>query len=467
MPIHVSSRMEVVAAEAPNEAPNKEQLDLSPGALVNLGSLMKPMKEIYPPVDADDGPMTDDGGIETGAGPATSGMKAHFINSSEFNKQSQNWITGPTGVNLNASAFSAAINVSTPRIWTFGFMTANQVESVIDTGWVTDATTISIIYLHYNGMSLSNYHDHRLYVEDDGKMKKLADLPEPSTVGAGVMWRTLTFKEAKMREFRLILPGNCWFIGVYVNLNATMKKAPNKFLAMIAGADSWSEAAGGVLASPVGGAWPTGTYKTDNMPQGLIEATGWGLIMGGQGGTGYFNVNDGVSHDNGYVDAAGTSAFMSQSRVDFYNAHFKAKRPLVLNIGGWNDGPLGGTPYRDHYSARVLDGIDRYLAIDPGIQMVFLGIQPVSITPGDSRDLSNLGISDAVAARSDNAQFISIIDMWADSSTGADSERTANTNATDTIHLTVKGGRTVGDYFAKKLSTIEIPRSYVNAMLAA
>ncbi len=440
------------------------QLQGPSGPQVSLGSLMKPMKDVWPAVDATNGPITADSGIVAGT-PSTSGLTLYAWDSGMFNTQSQSWVVTPTGANQNTSGFSACMNASTPRIHTFGSLTNYPLESNIDFSFVTDATTITLFYFVNGAYSGNTYHDHQIYAEYNGSMRKLTMLPATFNASNGVMYRTITFKEAREREMRVMLPMNGWLIGVYINTTATIRKAPNKMF-VITNGDSWNEPGGNILASPIGGAWPTGTYRVGGMSQMIAEATGWAVGLCAEGGTGEFNCNDGQSRDPSYTDGGGTSVFHGHTRIDDMATKFFAKSPLVWTIGGWNDGSHGGTPYKDTYYARVLQGIDYFVSKKSDIKLMYSGIQPVDITAGDMRTLSVQGQAQACAERPNSViGFIDEMPMWPD--TTMSGQRGANVNSTDTIHLHIKGAELVANWHLAAASKFTIPLDYYNKMLAA
>lgn len=436
----------------------------APQQRVSLGSLMKPMKDVWPAVDATNGPLVGDTGIAAGA-PTTSGLTLFPWSSGVFNTQSQNWVATPTGTGQNTSGYSACVNASTPRVWTYGYMTGSPQESNIDFSFVTDATTITIFFFQYAGYSGSAHKDMQIYAEYNGNMRKLTRMPAVNSSGDGLFYRTITMKEARELEYRVMLPMDCWLIGVYINTTATIRKAPNKPF-IITNGDSWNEPSGNVLASPVGGAYPTGTYRNVGMSQMIAEATGFAVALCAQGGTGEYNCNDSTSRDQTYVSANNTSVFHGQNRINDMNTKFFARNPIVWTIGGWNDGTLPPSPYRTSYRDRVLAGIDRMVAAKSDIQLLYSSIQPVSITPGDVRDLSALGQADACAQRPNNViGFINQMPMWPD--TTMSGQRGANVNSTDTIHLHAKGADLVANWNVAAMQRFTIPLNYYNGMLSA
>jgi len=445
-------------------------LDISGGgggnSVVTLGELFKPMTGIYP--DAANGPLAADSGITAGT-PTTTGLTLYTPASSPqpFNLQSQYLQSYANGSYANTSGSTVWINHSTPRVWWGPSDRAGRpIESNIDFGFVSDSDTVILRYFHYTGYTASAYHDNQIYVEHEGALKKITRLPRTSTAGGGLFYRTLTFDELVEREFRVQLPMNCWLIGVYIKNQATIRPSPNKPFVMING-DSWNEPAGDTLQSPAGGAWASGgCYRTFYLPQAIAERTGFACGLMAQGGTGYFNANDGVTHPDTYVDALGNSPFLSSSRITHASTRFFPRNPLIWTIGGWNDGALGGTPYLDTYRARVLSGIDRCIAAKSNIQMMFSTIQPAA-SSGTFYDAfrvqSTLGMIEAGAARPDNViGVLNIESMCKDMSMSG--QRGANVGP-DTLHLHAKGADLVAGWMAAGIAKFELPRDYYQGML--
>lgn len=435
---------------------------------VTLGPLMRPMKGAWPAPDATNGPLLSDSGLVSGA-PSTSGKTFYPWDSGVYNTQSQNWAQFPNGSLQNNTGTSVCANYSTARAYTLGPSIGLPVESNTDFGFVTDATTVTIYYFHYTYNVGRNYHDQQIYVEHDGVMKKVTTMPTTGSVAAGLCSRTLTFKEAREREFRVMLGWTSLFAGVYVESTATMRQSPNKPL-IITNGDSWNEPTGNILATPIGGAYPTGTYENAGLSQMLAEATGFAVALCAEGATGYFNGADGASHTESYVNSTwpgiNNSVFLSERRVAAMAAKFFPRNPILCNIGGWNDGDLPPTPVRTTYAARVSSGIARAIAAKPDLQMLFVGVQPVDITAGGKRALANLAIADAVAAapQANIVGFIDEMPMWVD--TTMSGQRGANVNSSDHIHLTCKGAELVANWFVASMKNLSIPADYYAGMLA-
>lgn len=327
-------------------------------SLITLGSLMHPMTDAFPAVDATNGPLTADTGITAGS-PSTTGRTLFRWDSGVFRTQGMNWVAANTAA--NTSGQSAAINASTPRKYTYGTSQGFPYESNHDFAFVTDAPTVTVWYWHWTGYSGSNYHDMRWMVEDGGRLKQVRGnvglmMPSTSTAGGGFYSRTLTFKEARERQHRIMLPANCFVVGVYIDTLATIRKAANVPMMLMNG-DSWQEPNGNVLASPIGGAYPTGTFRTAGFAQEYAIATGFVTALIAQGGTGEFNCNDGAARARGYANAVGESVFHGDARIADAWAKFGAGAPIWRDMGGWNDGDLPGSPFQSNYQSRVADGL--------------------------------------------------------------------------------------------------------------
>jgi hypothetical protein len=445
---------------------------VSGDARIVLSDIIKPMKKAWPDPDPVNGPLLTDTGMVAGA-PATSGLTLYPWNSGAFNMQSQAPWTAPTGEYANNSGFSACWNASTDRMITWGINAGQPQDSNQEYGFVTDATQVTIVYMHFTYYETRNYHDMQVYADYDGEMRKITRMPRTGSTGNGIAYRTLTFAEAREREFRLLLPWNCHFIGIYVNSKAGVRPGPNHLLIATNG-DSWNEPSGNVLATPIGGAFPTGTYQNFGLSQAILEATGASVILIAQGGTGYYNVG-GTSRDEEYVtsDANGSvSVFMSRARMEDFATKFGDRNPLLFTIGGWNDGTLPPAPVRTNYAARVTSGIARAVSSVQAVtgrddlQLMFAGIQPVSISgTGDARYQANLGIADACAAANPKnvIGYIDEMPMWADTSMSG--QRGANVNSADTIHLHSKGAEMVANWLIASASRFSIPESYYRGML--
>jgi hypothetical protein len=472
MPRHSSSKQRVPSGTQPGEVITRADV-ANISTDIMLSDLMNPWGMIKA-VDATNGPWTADTGITAGlptAFPAVSGKTFYAWNSGIFNLQSQNWQAAGTAAGQNASGYSAAINKSTPRLWTFGSLTGQPVESMIDVNFMTDSAAVTFVYYSRlaDQQGSTTHTDMTVAAEVNGQMMELGALPAVNTAGTGNKYRTITMQQARMAEWRALLPGNCYFIGILVDTGSTVRKAPNKLLLAYNG-DSWGEAGGCTLASPIGGAWPTGTHRTHFLPTSIIRLTNAAMVQSGFGGTGEVNAN-GTAGDANYVNADGSSVFHGVSRINYFINTFGARNPLVLHLGGWNDRDSGFN--QAQYQARVQEGIQRWIAAKADIKLFYGSIQNVWL-PGEGSltaaltAMTNGQVAAFAAGRAAYPNnvlgWMDFRNMWPDGSTGATSQRTVNTNAADTIHLHVKGGYSVANYIVSLLKDIRLPQSYYNAM---
>lgn len=445
-------------------------------AQTSLGSTMQPMSELHPAVDAVNGPLTANTFITAGS-PSLTGRIFYAWSSGVFRTQGMNWVSAATPA--NTSGYSAAINASTPRVWNYGTSNGFPMESNHDFAFITDSQTVTIFYFHMNVYTAANYHDVRIFAEHDGRMKHIRDsggkgLPMTNTAGGGLYYVTLTMQEAREKQYRVMLPSNCYFIGALVDTQATIRKAPNVFFALYNG-DSWGEPNGNVLASPIGGAYPTGTFRTAGICQELTIASGWVWGEIAEGGTGEFNCNNSASTLPSFTSGLGESVFHGDTRINDAWTKFGAGSPLVCTIGGWNDADLPGVPYQANYKARVQAGINSWKAKSAGIKLMYATIQPVdqvgaggtgALTTGRLGSL--LGQLEAFTDVQNANNIIGSIDlrpMWVTMSVAG--QRGANVNSADTIHLHAKGAELVSRWILASMKPMVVPTAYYNAMLAA
>lgn len=426
-------------------------------------------------VDATNGPWTATSGITAGLPtgfPNVSGKTFYAWDSGVFNLQSQNWEAAGTATGQNESGYSAAINKSTPRVWTYGGLNGRPLESMVDVNFMTDSANVTFVFYARlaDQAGSTTFCDVTTAVEVNGTMMELGALPATSNSGSGVKYLTQTVSQARMAEWRAILPGTCYFLGVLVDTGSSVRKAPNKLLFAIPG-DSWNEANGCTLASPIGGAWPTGTYRTHSLPTAFIRATGASVIFLGQGGTGEYNANDGQSRDANYIGPDGSSVFQSVSRVNDFVTKFGARNPIMFQIGGWNDGTLPPAPVATSYQTRSQEGIQRFLAAKPDLRMIYATVEPVNMTNGSVYDLMRQGQLAAWSAAkqvypNNIVGYIDLKAMWLDTSNNAGSQRYVNVNQSDTIHLHVKGGVMVANWLVAALRNMRVSLDYINKMMS-
>ena len=453
------SRMTVPAGTSSTDVARRSEIS----GRVSLRELMRPMKGVWPAVDATNGPITAD--TITAGSPTTTGLRFIAPNTGNLKFQNGYMLSNAAGVDANTSGSTIHYNAPTPRIQNYGGRAYNPLDGNVEMGFVTNATQVTIVYYNNGYYDSTAYHDMQIYAEHEGSMKKLTVLPKTGNF-TGVGYRTITFKEARSKEFRVFMQSACWIIGVYINTLAVIQPAPNRFLMLMNG-DSWNEPSGDTLQDVAGGAWPTGVYRSWYLPQALSEATGFCVGSFAQGGTGYFNPFTG---DNTSENANHVSNFGGQPRVNDFAAKFASRYPLIFQLGGWND---GANYTLAAYRTRVLDGIDRFIAAKSDIQIALAGIQPAGgvgvasgVTPYPSQMFDmNDAIMEVPALRPSNV--IGAVDMepmWPDMST---SGQRGTAVGPDGMHLHIGGATQVAEYLAAGLAKMTIPRDYYQAMLTA
>lgn len=469
----VLSRKSMPAAVNPSEAPTKAQMEAAAGGNIALGDLYRSMTAVWPAVDAVNGPLTSDPGLASTA-PSLTGMTLYPWNSGRFNTQSQSWSAVPVG---NGPTLNQCCqNTTTPRSTNYagtnlGFPCHTDFSFVADTAKVIVAYYQTTTGMAALGVATSN-HEVQVFAEHEGRMKGIREMPATWPNGSTsnqMFYRVLTFSEARRREFRVMLSVGCWLAGVYIDTGGFIYKAPNRPVLMGCFGDSWAEGAGNVWSS-VGGngsvygvTWPTGcSLLYSNTAIQYAIATGFAVIIGHQGGTGYFNANgSGLAATS---TAMGFTPFASQGQVDNFWTTWGTKFPMAGVFGGYNDGTLGGTPYNTTYQTQATAAYNRLFAKDPTMPVLVEGIQCKAVTVGDFRDLSNQGLAAAVAALKaagktmyfiDNIIDRNYVDIW-----------TADIGP-DGLHPTVKGGDNIGQIRAKESATFLVPRSRVLAMQTA
>lgn len=438
-------------------------------AVITMGELMTPCDGVLA-APGSSSPLSADTGIVAGL-PSTTGKVFAQWNSGVFNLQSQHWVAAPAAATDGSR--SACQNVTTPRVYSSGPLVSQPVGSFFDINFQTDSPHVGVLYYFNNAYTARLYHDMHWLVEDSGKLQQVTAYPATSPGGLGWYSRTLSFNEARMRDHRISLPGDAVFAGIYIDTPYQIAPTANKWVIALNG-DSWNEAAGGVLASPMGGAYPTGTYEVMNLPQALMLAWGCAVIPIAQFGTGRFTANNNALASHTY-NSYGNTTFEGDARIADYAAKFAGSGALILTIGGWNDAAYNGSPYHDTYMTECQRGIDAWQSAIPGVQLLYVGIQPGDISGSDSRYLNNQGLKDACASRASNVVgFIDQLPMWYDVATGwtgttwpgfgsPPTLRSNNVNPADQLHLTVKGANMVSRWITDRAKHIPVLQSYIEA----
>lgn len=457
------------AASSPQEAATRaDVLDVSPKVL--LGSSWSSMDGLWPVAHATDGPLISDSAITASAPSPTTGLK--FVPASEvgaFNYQSMNMIAA--SASRNPSGTPALYNAPTPRTYGFGTLSAEQIGGNMDIGFVTDSTVVIPLWGIFNAYDSVVNHDMHWCVSHRGQMKQLTALPKTSTGGGGVFHRKAVWKEGWTQEHRLFIPGRGYFFGVYIDTLASIRASANTQFFLLNG-DSWNEPLDGCFKNErAHTGYPAGSYMTMGISERLSIMTGQRFATIAQGGSGWFNDGGGGA---GALSATGTGTTCnwSVSRTDDFITKYAAKNPIVVDVGGWNDGNLAGTPYKDNYKTRLVAAYNQVLAAKPDLKFIHCGIQPVDISGGDARDLSMQAQAEIPAAFPDNCLgYISLKEMWTD--TSASGPRSVYCVPEFTgffnlyIHHTVGGKDNFAGWVLPRIAKMQCDSEYINSMFPA
>jgi len=474
------SRLQVAAPSAAAEVGTKGLIDAGAGGYVALGELYRPMTGSWPAVDATNGPLTADAGI-TNVAPTLTGLTQYKWNSGKFNTQSQNWVAVPTSNGVSAN--QCCQNVTTPRGNNYA-STGLGFPCHTDFSFIADTAKVIVVYyqtttgMANQGISTSA-HEVQIFAEQDGVMKGIRSVPAQWPNGSGgnqLFYRVITFKEARKREFRVMLSVGCWLDSVYIDTGGQISKAPNRPVLFGCFGDSWAEGAGNVFSS-VGGngsvygtTWPSNaSLLYSNTAIQYAIATGFACIIMNQGGTGYVNSNGAGQNEDSSV--AGFTPFISTGQVDYFWTTFGSRYPCALVAGMWNDGTAAtAAPITTTFAALATKGYNKLLAKDANMPIMVQGCQCKSITVGDGRDQANTGLKNAVAAlQAAGKPMLGFIDDLADYGNNGSvyTDIWSVDIGPDGLHPTVKGGDNIGQRRAKRSAQFLIARSRVAQMIAA
>lgn len=449
------------------------------GGFVTLGSRFLKEKLAHPLPAAAPAPLITDGGIADGQPASTTGLKfIPWTNLDAFNYQGNFMAAAGTPVTANFSLNPGALgqNQSTPRRYAFGTFTGEPLGSTLDFRFMTDSTRVIPVWVNFTGYSGTAYTDMHMMVEHEGQMKHLSSnntvidgLPRTqSSTGSGVKRRELLFSDRRMRRMRAIMPGLCYFAGVWIDTLATIRKTPNLDLYMHNG-DSWNEPNNASFSDNPGGGMPSGSYMCLGLPQYLSFETGAAHGSYAQGGTGEANANGTSNTASTYAGTDGPGSSMwTDSRVNDIVAKFGPQFPIELDIGSKNDGNLLGTPYKTTYKARmqarITKLIARSVAAGREIKVISVGIQPADWTPGDGspEDLSEQGQAEVPALFPGVVLgFVSIKNMWDAKSTSGQRSILCLAQGGLYLHLNVSGYISVAGHIAAGIAPLTISANYL------
>lgn len=466
-------------------SPTATLADAKAATLVPLNTFFESANGVYP---ATGGHLTTDAGIQDGIPSPTTGLRFVAWDATDsfgrriFNYQGCNAVTAPAAINTTAAAAiagaTAMSNDCTPRNHGFGTMSSDRINGTQNARFDTDSLRVIPVWVNFNGYHGSSYHDMHMQVEgSDGKLQHLSNgaanngLPRTATTGGGVKRRELTWADRRMKTHRVILSGYGYFMGVYIDTNATIRRTPNKPLFM-GGIDSWWEGNGCAWSgSTAGGAWgaSTGSYQCLGMPEAISFHIGLPVGTTGEGGSGWQKANGVTAGEDPNYNTAGTAACQASNiRMADLVAKFSEQYPIHILPGSWNDGTALGTPYQTTYRTRMALGFTKMIAyaaaLNRDIKFITGQIQPVDRANGDVYDQSDAGIAEIPALYPSNCLgILNLRSMWLDTAypSGSRSIYCHAEPFSAYIHLWLLGFMTVGRYIADQLGHISVPLDYV------
>lgn len=473
------------ASYASNEALPKSVIEAKIAALgsgtVVLGANWKPELEIYPVVDATNGPITSDSGIVAGDGASHTGMTFIPWNAVDmygkpvFNYQGMVVANAPAGV-LSAAGQAIMINAATPRCY-FG-NTGQYYNGWQDISFDLASSKCYPVWYNYATQISSTKTDMHMLVQHEGKMKHLSDndtvpngLPRTLTTGSGIKHRAVVYKTHKMQRHRILLGGGGYFAGIWVDTIYELRRTPNKQL-FIHGTDSWNDS---MTWSSGDGYSATGSYQSIGMPQMMSFYTGQCHGTDAQGGTGEYNANatsggDLETYGNDIVNDIKSSAAWSNSRVNWRAIQYGQQYPIFVDIGGWNDGTATPSPYQASYRTRVAARIQKTInacaTYNRECRFINVGIEPADVSVGDVKELSERGQQEIPALFPGVVLgHTPILPMWVDNSTSG--PRSIYTFTSDHIHLLLNGLQAVAPYISSSMAKFKVDQDYLNKMMTA
>jgi hypothetical protein len=384
---------------------------------VTLGSLFRPMRGVV----ATGTVVTDVINTTTPAGQtfvhsAYSAPTFYGWNSGVISAPPCNWVV-PTTMGGLATP-NGAMNHAGPRnhYLSSGFYGVNH---DFEFGITGDKFSIQSQFTSFDGHAC---FDSQIYIDGgDGQgFQKLHALPLGFSTSSGVNYRHVELGNYQSWRIRVTQTSNSLVQGVWVD-SATDIWAPvvDRPYIIVDG-DSYVEGGGGSYDA---GIWNSGatnganSFGSHGVADVIAEMTGFWPIRLGQGGTGYFNANNG-SYSDPTLTYSSFSTFLSTSRVSDAATKHLAKRPVAWVVNGTqNDGTLSGNGTlancRAGMAARAAAGYARVRAVDPTIPIIQVSPEPYNnfageTLPGTNHYFNRLGHMDAVAA-TPNAYFVDAI----------------------------------------------------------
>lgn len=438
---------------------NEAELDLDAGRLskesmdatyspmkVKLKELWKPYSgELYPADDL----ISDEWVVEANTVGAffPTGYASALWNDPRINAQSQKLIAN----NPNAYDQGARNN---PTARTYG-------GGVIDITFKLHDDRLAFMTQFYKDM------DAMVYVSDDtGRMRRLRLKPLVMTVDTNSYgFRFIKFKKRKTRTIRYV-GSFTTFYQILFSSNGFMSRPPDLPMSAVFG-DSYRDALGArnVSANSVPSSESYSTLAITDYGQ---MRTGWATVRLALGGSGWFNNGSGTATNSPGPD--NTVPFLSDANVEKLKAFGKNTFRLVEIYGSINDGFLSGG--KAGMKARVLEGLDKIYAWDPGIKVVLWGPEPFNMpmpggpsVVGNVHDLNRQGMMEAAA---EHPAVIGFIDQGHPTNPfwyGTGSEAAPNTSSPqasfvgmDEIHYNHAGGEHLADLGYSLMGELMIER---------
>ncbi|QOP64400.1 hydrolase [Gordonia phage Orla] len=412
---------------------------------VTLESLYRPVLGTLPA-----SVVTSDQYVANVPGDYASGWGTRWDKAGAFNYQGQNMQAVSAG-NPAAGAFNP----------TSGRQRSNgtPVSSVIDLEFVFTGDKLDLMFQTFG------YFDSQVYVEHEGAMRKIRDLPLTGNVD-GIVFRSIRFAEVATRRIRVILPV-CYFIQVVHEQSAIVTASPDRPLLVTTG-DSYMEPVGAYNAGSAR------SFITYGIIEALIEATGFAVARCSQGGTGYFNDGTG-GKSTSPTGALGTSPFFSNARKGVYSEYLGSTvKPLLFLVNGTiNDGQLSGTDGNASATNQknvLLEGLGSIALFDTRVSLVIVSPEPYNDSYASGFQATNrLGQIDAVNTYRPSMQNGATL-TYLDASnpdrpwfTGTGSERNpagspqAVLTGADGIHTNYYGAQFYGRRIAAELRKVLVP----------
>jgi hypothetical protein len=419
--------------------------------LVSVGSLYRPMTDIYPSAALSFDTMTATPQTMTSLGTV---VWNNAMANNQFNLQGQNWVAVTPG-----TPSAGVKNIGDRSI------SGVSVGMNIDFEFIYTGDKIDIFFI------CSGAFDCQVYVEYEGKMCKLKAKPLSYSTAGNVV-RSIKFvgdgsstlEANKARRIRVVMSGAANFVQLNVENSALTYASPNRPLAIIDG-DSYVESFH---------SFNTGSdesYYTGGPIDSFIEYTGFAAARVAQGGTGFFNNSLGTAVTTDAANSATNSTRWGSSGRKTAMQPFMNDMPLLYILHGTvNDGALSGGTAPMTARAKVV--YQEAAALDPHglVTVVHVGNEPYSVpgsgvvgyTSGGANDLNRQGHIAAVAqcARTYYVDPAVPTNPWWTGS-GYDNSPTSDQQALitghDQLHGNYRGFHNHGFRIAQKIAALPVP----------